>query len=58
MSVLFAELTSLQYVNDMLDFFFYVNGSVHHESLSIIVQQVATIYSFIIFSADSSTCFG
>ena len=27
-------------------------------SLSIIVQQDATIYSFIIFSADSSTCFG
>jgi len=26
--------------------------------MSIIVQRDATIYSFIIFSADSSTCFG
>ena len=26
----------------------YVHGSVHHESMSIIVQQGATIYSFII----------
>jgi len=38
--------------------FFYVHVSMHHESLSIIVQQDATIYSFIIFSADSCTCFG
>ena len=30
----------------------------HRESLSIIVKQDATIYSFIIFSADSSACFG
>ena len=30
-------------------FFFYVYGSVHRESVSIIVQQDATIYSFIIF---------
>jgi len=37
---------------------FYVHESVHHESMSIIVQQGATMYSFIIFSADSSTCFG
>jgi len=37
--------------------FFPVNGSVHRESMSITVQQDATIYSFIIFSADSSTCF-
>ena len=28
---------------------FYVNGSVHRESTSIIVQRDATIYSFIIF---------
>jgi len=28
---------------------FYVHGSVHRESLSIIVQQDAIIYSFIIF---------
>jgi len=35
-----------------------VHGSVHRESMSIIAQQVTTIYSFIIFSADSSTCFG
>jgi len=29
---------------------FNVNGSVHHESMSVIVQQDATIYSlFIIF---------
>ena len=28
---------------------FYVDGSVHRESMSIIVQQDATIYSFIIF---------
>ena len=28
---------------------FYVHGSVHRESMSIIVQQDATIYSFIIF---------
>jgi len=33
-------------------------SSVHRESFSIIVQQDATIYSSIIFSADSSTCFG
>jgi hypothetical protein len=26
--------------------------------MSIIVQRDATMYSFIIFSADSSTCFG
>ena len=38
--------------------YFYVHGSLHRESLSIIVQQNATIYSCIIFSADSSTCFG
>ena len=29
--------------------FCYVHGSVHRESMSIIVQQDATIYSFIIF---------
>jgi len=28
---------------------FYVHGSVHRESMTIIVQQDATIYSFIIF---------
>jgi len=28
---------------------FYVHGSVHRESMSIIVQQDATKYSFIIF---------
>ena len=28
---------------------FYVHGSVHRESVSITVQQYATIYSFIIF---------
>jgi len=28
------------------------------KGMSIIVQQDMTIYSFIIFSADSSTCFG
>ena len=28
---------------------FYVHGFVHRESMSIIVQQDATIYSFIIF---------
>ena len=37
---------------------FYVHGSVHRESLSIIVQQDSTGYSFIIYSAESSTCFG
>ena len=37
---------------------YYVHGSVHRESLSIIIQQSATIYSLIIFPADSSTCFG
>ena len=37
---------------------FYVLGSVHRESMSIIVQQDATIYSFYYISADSSTCFG
>ena len=36
---------------------FYVHGSVHRESLSLTVQHDATIYSFITFSADSSTCF-
>ena len=36
----------------------FVYGSVRRESTSIIVQQDSTIYSFIIFSADSSTCFG
>jgi hypothetical protein len=35
-----------------------VNGSVHRESMSIIVQQDATIYNFIIFLKNSSTCFG
>jgi len=30
---------------------FYVHGSVHPESMSIIVQQVGTIYSVVIFSA-------
>jgi hypothetical protein len=30
---------------------------VHGESLSVIVQRDATVYSFIIFSADSSACF-
>ena len=39
-------------------YIFYVHGSVHRESTSITVQQDATLYSFIIFSADSSTCFG
>ena len=38
--------------------FFYVHGFVHRESMSITVQQDAAIYSFIIFSADCSTCFG
>ena len=28
---------------------FYVHGSVHHESMSIIVQQDATIYSLLYF---------
>ena len=28
---------------------FYVHGSVHRESMSIIVQQDVTIYKFIIF---------
>jgi len=36
---------------------FYVHGSMYRESVSIIVQQDVTIYSFITFSADSSTCF-
>jgi len=43
---------------DKMQIFFYVHGSVHRESMSIIVQQDATMYSCIIFSADSSTCFG
>jgi len=38
--------------------FVYVHGSVHRESVSIIVQQDAAIYSFYYISADSSTCFG
>ena len=37
---------------------FYVHGSIHRESVSITVQQDATIRGFIIFSADNSTCFG
>ena len=37
---------------------FYVHGSVHRGSMSIIVQRDTTIYRFIIFSAGSSTCFG
>jgi len=36
---------------------FYLHGSVHRESMSITVQQNATIYSFYYISADSSTCF-
>ena len=32
---------------DDADFFFYVHGSEHRESMSIIVQQVATIYSLL-----------
>ena len=31
------------------EFKLYVHGSVHRESMSIIVQRDATIYSFIIF---------
>ena len=30
-------------------YIFYVHGSVHRESMSIIVQRDETIYSFIIF---------
>jgi len=29
--------------------FFYVHGSVHRESVSITVQQDATVYNFVIF---------
>ena len=36
----------------------YVHNTVHRESMSIIVQQDATIYSFYYISADSSTRFG
>jgi len=35
----------------------YVHGSVHRESMSIIVQQDATIYS-LLFPANCSTSFG
>jgi hypothetical protein len=35
----------------------YVQGSVHHEYMSITVQQDATIYSLFI-SVNRSTCFG
>jgi len=34
---------------DIIVIKFYVHGSVHRESMSIIVQQDATIHSFIIF---------
>ena len=34
---------------------FYVHGSVHGESMPIIVQQDATIYSFIIFLQTAQT---
>jgi hypothetical protein len=40
------------------NYFLYVHGSMHRESMSIFVQQEVTICSFIIFSADSCTCFG
>jgi len=36
--------------------FFYVHGSVHCESMSITVQQDATIYSLLYF-CNCSTCF-
>ena len=36
---------------------FYINGSVHRESILIIVQQDAT-YSVYYISVGSSTCFG
>ena len=36
---------------------FYVHGSVHRDSLSIIVQQDATIYS-LLYICNRSTCFG
>ena len=32
---------------------FYVHESVHHESMSIIAQQDATVYSFIMFLQTS-----
>jgi hypothetical protein len=37
--------------------YFYVQWSVHHEHMSIIFQQGATIYSLFI-SVNCSTCFG
>jgi hypothetical protein len=37
--------------------FFYVQGSLHHEYMSITVQQDATIYSLFI-SVNCFTCFG
>ena len=37
------------YVISNLRFFFYVHGSVHRESMSIIVQQDMTIYSLLYF---------
>jgi hypothetical protein len=40
-----------------LMFIFYVQGSVRHEYMSIIVQRDATIYSLFI-SVNCSTCFG
>ena len=45
--VLGLKLSTLQLLTWRVTF--YVHGSVHRESVSIIVQRDATIYSFIIF---------
>jgi hypothetical protein len=41
--------TIINYKKTKKNTHFYVHGSMHRESMSIIVQQDATIYSFIIF---------
>ena len=40
-------------MSQCVSYFFYVHGSMHRESMSIIVQRDATIYSFIIFLQTS-----
>ena len=48
-SLLFVKVVRVESAHGQyVKIFFYVHGSVHHESMSIIIQQDATPYSFYI----------
>ena len=51
------DLQRTYFVENIRGLFFYVHGSVHHESNLISVQQDVT-YSVYYISVGSSTCFG